>query len=244
MGTHGYMAPEQYAGDADVRSDLYGLGALAIGLLTREPPHAMQDADRTLAFAHKVALSDPLRELLTELTAVDPDARPESAAQVQERVRQCSTRRDLPAHPEARGIAVRDRTTGAVVVGAAKGVGLMLAALAPIFGLLYVFFEPAAFGMLFTLPILLTLAITMGVMSQKATMDLRDEDPSRLRERLIDAIERRGFTIARATENEQRFHHWRSGTLTLTTHEGHLRLKGPRSDVLGLHAQLSHSRAP
>ena len=39
-GTFGYMAPEQFAGDASPASDLYGVGALAVALLAPRP-HAV-----------------------------------------------------------------------------------------------------------------------------------------------------------------------------------------------------------
>src|SRR5262249_60469028 len=43
VGTVGYMPPEQLAGQVDLTSDLYALGATALHLLTRLPPWEFMD---------------------------------------------------------------------------------------------------------------------------------------------------------------------------------------------------------
>jgi hypothetical protein len=80
-GTFGYMAPEQYAGEATPRSDLYGVGALAVALLTGLQPRDLQDHDNRLHWEADVgAISPGFLGLLRGLLHPDPTQRPESAA--------------------------------------------------------------------------------------------------------------------------------------------------------------------
>lgn len=85
-GTFGYMAPEQYQGDATPRSDLYGLGALGVTLLSRRPPHTMLDLHRKMHFRDHVRGAPPVLKLLDDLLEVDPICRLSSAAAVQQAV--------------------------------------------------------------------------------------------------------------------------------------------------------------
>jgi len=101
-GTFGYMAPEQFAGDAEPRTDLYGLGALAIALLTRQDPATLQAPDRRLGWRHLTTLSDPAAALLDRLTAVDLADRPASARVL---AAQLDTLLRAPAPPPAEATA-------------------------------------------------------------------------------------------------------------------------------------------
>src|SRR6185437_16239289 len=61
LGTPGYMAPEQLAGDTDVdaRADIYAVGVVAYEMLTGRPPFADLIGPRLL-IAHMTEQPDPL----------------------------------------------------------------------------------------------------------------------------------------------------------------------------------------
>ena len=109
IGTAAYSAPEQIsAGSADARSDLYALGCVLYELLTGRPPFegdlaavAYGHVHRTPAPASELrpGLPPELGSLLTVLLAKDPAARPGSAAEVGEWLRQPTISQELPAMP-------------------------------------------------------------------------------------------------------------------------------------------------
>jgi len=78
-GTFGYMAPEQFAGDASPRTDLYGLGALAVALLTRREPHTLLDHRNRMDWEVHAKPHPALALVLHHLLAPDPEARTASA---------------------------------------------------------------------------------------------------------------------------------------------------------------------
>ena len=88
-GTPAYMAPEAVAGDVDPRSDLYGLGATVVRLVTGRP---LFEADRLGDLLQRIVaggpppelaeLPRPLADLVRRMVAHDPEARPRSALAV------------------------------------------------------------------------------------------------------------------------------------------------------------------
>lgn len=85
-GTYGYMAPEQYLGDATPQSDLYALGALGVVLLTRKDPLELVKPDHSLDWRSHVRASAGAMQLIDDLLQADPAKRPASAREVQRRI--------------------------------------------------------------------------------------------------------------------------------------------------------------
>ena len=94
LGTPSYMAPEriEHPGSADVRSDIYSLGAVGYFMLAGKPPYA---ADDDLALAYQVvnapvpALPDsPLGALIRDCLQKGADDRPQHAQDVIDRLEQ------------------------------------------------------------------------------------------------------------------------------------------------------------
>ncbi|MGE3726280.1 MAG: protein kinase [Candidatus Sericytochromatia bacterium] len=70
VGTFGYMAPEQFAGKAEPASDLYGLGATLIHLLSGRSPSELPQAGHNLQFQEYLSCSPLLIQWLEVM--VDP----------------------------------------------------------------------------------------------------------------------------------------------------------------------------
>ena len=94
-GTFGFMAPEQFRGDAYLQTDLYALGAVALHLLSRVAPEKMLAVGLQLDWREHVSLSRPMEDLLERLLTLEPAERPESARKALDLAR--ATRQALSA---------------------------------------------------------------------------------------------------------------------------------------------------
>ncbi|MBU1429365.1 serine/threonine protein kinase [Myxococcota bacterium] len=70
-GSFGYMAPEQFAGEAGPETDIYGLGALAVALLSRRAPSTMMGTGWGLAWRDYVQVNPAVEALLARM--LEPD---------------------------------------------------------------------------------------------------------------------------------------------------------------------------
>jgi serine/threonine protein kinase len=81
VGTFGYMAPEQFQGRASPKSDVYGLGATALAMLTGMEPEDLPHEGLGIDVARAVPLGTPagLVRALEAMLAPNPDDRVNSA---------------------------------------------------------------------------------------------------------------------------------------------------------------------
>jgi eukaryotic-like serine/threonine-protein kinase len=78
VGTYGYMPPEQFGGRAVPASDLYGLGATLIALITKQHPADLPQKDMQLEFEQFTQLSPGFTNWLKWLTHPSLERRPAS----------------------------------------------------------------------------------------------------------------------------------------------------------------------
>jgi serine/threonine protein kinase len=97
IGTQGYAAPEQYKGKAEVRSDIYALGATMHHLLTgrdpaMEPPFSFPPIEQL-----RPKCNPALAKLINAALAYRPDDRPASAAEFMQLLLSARAGAPLPA---------------------------------------------------------------------------------------------------------------------------------------------------
>ncbi|MDB4956024.1 MAG: hypothetical protein JWO36_3593, partial [Myxococcales bacterium] len=116
IGTPEYMSPEQAAGQpVDFRTDMYALGVIVFEMLTGELPFQAKSFGELL-IKH---MTEPVRlppaapglphgvqnardRLILDLLAKDPNERPRSMSEVEQRMRELVEAMDLPAPPKKR----------------------------------------------------------------------------------------------------------------------------------------------
>ncbi len=72
VGTFGYMAPEQFRSQAVPATDLYGLGATILALLTNRSPAELTQSNLKLSFRNKIQVSPTFADWLE--TMLEPDS--------------------------------------------------------------------------------------------------------------------------------------------------------------------------
>ena len=76
VGTFGWQAPEQYAGDATAAADVYSAGVVAVHLLSRRDPAGMLDARAKLRWEAAVNIEPMVASVLVRLLETEPSDRP------------------------------------------------------------------------------------------------------------------------------------------------------------------------
>jgi serine/threonine protein kinase/ankyrin repeat protein len=71
-GTYGYMAPEQFRGAAEPASDLYGLGATILYVLTHRSPADLPQSRLKLVFRDRVNISERFADWLETMLEPEP----------------------------------------------------------------------------------------------------------------------------------------------------------------------------
>jgi eukaryotic-like serine/threonine-protein kinase len=79
IGTYGYMAPEQFRGQAYLSTDLYGLGTTLLYLLTGEDPAALPQKKLKIDFHEAVSLPSEFTNWIARLLEPEPTCRFETA---------------------------------------------------------------------------------------------------------------------------------------------------------------------
>lgn len=86
VGTYGYMAPEQFGGRAVAASDVYGVGATLIYLLTQNSPADLQHKEGMLEFEKVANCSQEFSEWLKQMIEPLQENRFKSAAEALEKL--------------------------------------------------------------------------------------------------------------------------------------------------------------
>jgi ankyrin repeat protein len=110
-GTYGYMAPEQFRGRASIASDLYGLGATVLYLLTHRSPADLPQARLKISFRSHVQIPESLADWLETMLEPDEKNRFPSAT----KALQALTSKRYRQATKARKIGFPWRGTAAVV---------------------------------------------------------------------------------------------------------------------------------
>ena len=110
-GTFGFMAPEQFAGEASPATDIYGLGATAVALLSRKDPATLHTRDGGFKWRGRIAVQPQVETLIGRMLEPDPRKRAADAAQLRSLFKRVRAGEVLPSPRPAR-VLPEGRTSG------------------------------------------------------------------------------------------------------------------------------------
>jgi ankyrin repeat protein len=116
VGTFGYMAPEQFIGQAVSATDLYGLGATLLFLLTHRSPADLPTDNLKIDFRSRVQISSEFADWLNKVLEPDVEDRFPSATEALAALRYL--KRKVPLKPSSSGKWKRLAGVGIAAVAA------------------------------------------------------------------------------------------------------------------------------
>jgi len=101
-GTFGFMAPEQFGGEAGPWTDVFGAGVTAIALLSRREPRELHDRSGRFAWEGAVIAPAPVHALLSRMVEPDPVRRASDAPALARECRALAAAMNAAAEPGER----------------------------------------------------------------------------------------------------------------------------------------------
>lgn len=182
VGTYGYMPPEQFGGRAVPTSDLYGLGATLIALITKQHPADLPQKDLQIEFEQFTQLSSGFTNWLKWMTHPSLERRPASvqiAKEVLEKpqtinkyslpLKQGKTLNTLSLFWNAIG---RSISTGTLAIGTCSLIICLMGICPPIFNSIFLMgiwlpiFRGGTFGVMLGLPLGLANGIIAAIVTR------------------------------------------------------------------------------
>ncbi|MEG4579386.1 serine/threonine-protein kinase [Microcoleus sp. MON1_C5] len=164
VGTYGYMPPEQFGGRAVPASDLYGLGATLIALITKQHPADLPQQDLQIEFEQFSQLSPGFTNWLKWMTHPSLERRPASV-QIAKEVLEKPQQINKYSLPLRQGKTVNTSSLFNNAIGRSTGMGtLAVGACAAIYSTFIIPVVGTIFGGFIGLYLGLLLGLGNGIM--------------------------------------------------------------------------------
>ncbi|MCC3419060.1 MAG: serine/threonine protein kinase [Microcoleus sp. PH2017_01_SCD_O_A] len=171
VGTYGYMPPEQFGGRAVPASDLYGLGATLIALITKQHPADLPQQDLRIEFEQFTELSPGFSNWLKWMTHPSLERRPASV-QIAKEVLEKPQQIDKYSRPVRQGkiVSTDELFWNAIEVGISTGTKAIGACAVIILSIIAMgFWEQIFIGGFWSVLFALPLALANGIIAAIVT---------------------------------------------------------------------------